>query len=386
MRNMTTDEIRQIFLDFFRSRDHLIIPGSPLLARGDPTLLYINAGMAPLKPYFLGEAAPPAPRLANVQPSIRTRDIEDVGDRSHLTFFEMLGSWSIGDYFKERAIELALELLVEGFGFPPDRLYATVFSGDPSLPLPPDDESAVLWQRAGLPSGHVVPLGIDNFWGPAGDTGPCGPCTEVFFDTGDAYGVAYHPGGTFDTHRYLEIWNAGVFMAYDKGADGTFTPLPFTSVDTGAGLERVQLAINGYASVYETDLLCPVIASVGERLGPDLSERERRIVADHIRAATFILAEGIRPSNTGHGYIPRRLIRKCVAIALRHDRDPQRLTGVSDVVIGRMSRYLPAPCRPSSHHRGGTAGRDRWLPSHRRAWAGPPGAAARRPEGPGRPR
>ena len=149
------------------------------------------------------------------------------------------------------------------------------------------------------------------------------------------------PGGTFDTHRYLEIWNAGVFMAYDKAADGTFTPLPFTSVDTGAGLERVQLAINGYASVYETDLLRPVVASVGEHLGSDLSERERRIVADHIRAATFILAEGVAPGNTGHGYIPRRLIRKCVAIALRHDRDPQRLTGVSDVVIGRMSRYYP---------------------------------------------
>jgi alanyl-tRNA synthetase len=266
-KKITTQDIREIFLRFFEEKNHLRIPASSLIPQNDPTLLFVNSGMAPLKKYFVGEDVSPHPDLCNVQPCIRTRDIEDVGDRHHLTFFEMLGSWSINNYFKARAIELAYELLVDRLGFPPQKLYATVYQGDEDLNLPPDNESARAWEKVGLPRDHIVYLGEDNFWGPAGDTGPCGPCTEVFFDTGDRYGETYRPGGYFDTtKRYIEIWNAGVFMEFDKKADGGFTKLPFNSVDTGSGLERMAFIINGYESVYETDLLKPIIDRIMEQL------------------------------------------------------------------------------------------------------------------------
>src|SRR5690242_19166094 len=215
-KDITTREIRDIFIRFFEDKGHLRIPASSLIPLDDPTLLFINSGMAPLKKYFTGEARPPQSDLCNVQPCIRTIDIEDVGDRQHLTFFEMLGSWSINNYFKQRAIELAYELLVEHFGFPREKLYATVYRGNLAENIPPDEESARAWEEVGLKRDHIVFLGEDNFWGPAGETGPCGPCTEVFFDTGDAYGQPYRDGGLFDTNRYIEIWNAGVFMEFDK--------------------------------------------------------------------------------------------------------------------------------------------------------------------------
>ena len=339
-KNITTREIRDIFLRFFEGKNHLLIPGSSLIPVNDPTLLFINAGMASLKKYFTGEEVPPQPDLCNVQPCIRTIDIEEVGDRYHLTFFEMLGSWSINNYFKQHAIELAYELLVEHFGFPKAKLYATVYQGDPLKNILPDEESALAWEAVGLLKDHIVFLGEDNFWGPAGETGPCGPCTEVFFDTGEEYGQTYVEGSQFDTNRYIEIWNAGVFMEFNKQADGSLTRLKFNSVDTGSGLERMAFIMNGSESIYDIDSIRPLLQQVQDQftdsVGADVSRPTpmdrpsgraslnilgtTRILTDHIRAATFILSEGVVPSNEGRGYIPRRLIRKCLALTVRAEK------------------------------------------------------------------
>jgi alanyl-tRNA synthetase len=342
-RPISSDEIRETFLRFFTERQHARIEAASIIPANDPSLLFINAGMAPLKAYFLGEAMPPAPDLCNVQPCVRTVDIGDVGDRHHLTFFEMLGSWSIGHYFKERAVELAFELLTQGFGFAVADLYMTVFAGDEKLGIDPDDESAAAWEQAGVPRDHIVYLGAeDNFWS-AGDTGPCGPCTEVFYDTGPQHGPAYRPGGEFDSSgRYIEIWNAGVFMQFNRLPGGTLEPLRFTSVDTGSGLERMAMVLQGRDSAYETDLFAPVVAAVRSALaGTGAGERDIRIVADHVRASTFILGEGVVPSNEGRGYIPRRLLRKVIAIVTQAGAADFDLRDVADAVIGQLRPAYP---------------------------------------------
>jgi alanyl-tRNA synthetase len=343
-RHLSGEEIRAEFLEFFERHDHRRIEGASLIPANDPTLLFVNSGMAPIKPYFTGRLQPPYPRLCNVQPCLRTTDIDDVGDRHHLTFFEMLGSWSIGDYFKERAVELAFELLVDRFGLEAERLYATVFAGAPELNLPPDKEAAAFWERTGIPRERIVPLGMaDNFWGPAGETGPCGPSTEVFYDFGPSYGPAYQPGGPFDTtRRYIEIWNAGVFMQFDKKRDGSFEPLPFVSVDTGAGLERLTMALNELPTVYETDLLAPILALVREQLGERDGETRpaHRMLTDHLRAATFVLAEGVRPSNEGRGYVVRRLLRKSMT-AVGRGGDDFDFAAVVGEVVDRFGRHYP---------------------------------------------
>ena len=339
-RRLASDEIREIFLDYFESQDHQRILGSSLLPENDPTLLFINSGMAPLKPYFTGTKKPPHPDLCNVQPCIRTTDIEDVGDRHHLTLFEMLGSWSIGHYFKDRAVELAYELLVDKFRIPKSRLYVSVYAGNPAIGLDPDQQSARAWERVGIPSDRIVFLGEDNFWGPAGDSGPCGPCTEVFFDTGDQYGPAYRPGGEFDTKkRYIEIWNAGVFMELDKKPDGSFAQLPFKSVDTGSGVERMAMVLQGATSVYETDLFADLMAAVRASLPANTSVEACRTLADHVRASCFLLSEGVLPGNTGRAYIPRRLIRKCVALVARAGRSGFPYAELIDLVVHKLGRH-----------------------------------------------
>jgi alanyl-tRNA synthetase len=340
IQRLGSEEIREIFLRYFESKDHQRIRGSSLLPENDPTLLFINSGMAPLKPYFTGVRKPPHPDLCNVQPCIRTTDIEDVGDRHHLTLFEMLGSWSIGHYFKDRAVELAYELLVEKFRIPKSRLYVSVYAGNPALGLEPDQQSARAWERVGIPSDRIVFLGEDNFWGPAGDAGPCGPCTEVFFDTGDQYGAAYRPGGEFDTKkRYIEIWNAGVFMELDKKPDGSFVPLPFQSVDTGSGVERMAMVLQGASSVYETDLFADLMSAVRAALPAGTSVEACRTMADHVRASCFILSERVLPGNTGRAYIPRRLIRKCVALAARAGRSGFPYAELIDLVVGKLGPH-----------------------------------------------
>jgi alanyl-tRNA synthetase len=352
-RPLRSDEIRETFLRFFTERQHARIGAASIIPANDPSLLFVNAGMAPLKPYFLGEALPPAPDLCNVQPCVRTIDIGDVGDRHHMTFFEMLGSWSIDHYFKDRAVELAFELLTQGFGFGVADLYVTVFAGDEQLGIEPDDVSAAAWEQVGVARDHIVYLGAeDNFWS-AGDTGPCGPCTEVFYDTGPQHGPRYRPGGEFDTgSRYIEIWNAGVFMEFNRRPGGTLEPLRFTSVDTGSGLERMTMVLQGRDSAYETDLFAPIVAAVRSALaGTGAGERDVRIVADHVRASTFILSEGVIPSNEGRGYIPRRLLRKVIATATAAGAADFDLRDVADAVIGQMADAYPQL----------TAGRDRTL-------------------------
>lgn len=350
----SSDAVRETFLEFFRQHSHTQIEGASVLARDDPTLLFINSGMAAIKDYFTGVRTPPTPNLTNVQPCIRTIDIDDIGDRHHLSFFEMMGSWSIGEYWKDRAVELAFGLLTDGFGFDPGQLYVTVFEGDAALGLPPDEESAAAWERVGMPRDRIIAQPTaDNFWGPAGNSGPCGPCTEVFLDSGDAYGEAYRPGGHFDTeHRYIEIWNAAVCMEYDKGLDGSLSPLPFRSIDTGSGLERITLALNGYDNVYQTDLLAPLVAGVQEVLGESVDiGRHHRVVADHLRASVAILAEGVTPGNEGAGYIPRRLLRRAATLALTRGLDKVDFTPVVDAALERLAPFYPAYRSRSDHVR-----------------------------------
>jgi alanyl-tRNA synthetase len=341
MKKLTTHEIRSKFIEYFEKHDHLKIQASSVIPKNDPTLLFINSGMAPLKNYFLAKEEPPKKRLTNYQPCIRTKDIDDVGDRHHLTIFEMLGSWSIGDYYKEEACRLAYDLLVNEFGFDPKKLYMTVYGGSKDKGIESDEESVKAWMKCGVPADHIIRLGEDNFWGPAGDTGPCGPCTEVFYDTGEQHGPEYRPGGHFDDKsRYIEIWNAGVFMELNKNADGSFSPLPLKSVDTGSGLERMSMVMNGHESVYETDLMKPIVDLVSETY--KLTDvRKIRMITDHMRASAFIMAEGIAPSNEGQGYIPRRLIRKCVAALVAHKVKTIDFTPIVDKVIELLSPYYP---------------------------------------------
>ncbi|PIK14777.1 alanine--tRNA ligase [Halobacteriovorax sp. JY17] len=345
MKSLTSREIREKFLSYFEKHNHLKIKASSVVPQNDPTLLFINSGMAPLKPYFLGKEEPPNKRLCNFQPCIRTKDIDDVGDRHHLTIFEMMGSWSIGDYYKDLACSLAYGLLVDELGFDPKRLYFTVYGGNESLGIEPDNESVEAWKKCGVPADHIVMLGDDNFWGPAGETGPCGPCTEVFFDCGPEYGIEYKPGGHFDdVSRYIEIWNAGVFMELNKKKDGSFIPLPLKSVDTGSGLERLAMVMNGHDSVYETDLMQPLM-DISHKLlnsnGSEASMKKARMLTDHIRAAVFILSEGVAPSNEGQGYIPRRLIRKCVAALMAKKVEKIDFSEMVDVIVSMMSDYYP---------------------------------------------
>lgn len=316
MDNISSRQIRDKFLNFFQNKDHLLIGHSSIIPKNDPTLLFINSGMAPIKSFFTGEEKPKSPRLCNIQPCIRTIDIDEIGDKHHLTSFQMLGSWSINDYFKKEAVSLAFDFLVNHLNISVDKLYATVFAGDKSMGIPRDNDSLKYWEMVGIPKDHIVLCGReDNFWGPTSDVGPCGPCTEVFYDTG--VGNRYTPGGEFDTkNRYIEIWNAGVFMQFNKNADGTYSELEFTSVDTGAGLERLSMVINGKSSVYDTDLLEPIKSHIENSIVSldKISQRDIRILTDHLRTISLVLSEGVKPSNEGRGYIPRKLIRKCVMI------------------------------------------------------------------------
>jgi alanyl-tRNA synthetase len=258
---MKTDDIRRTFLDFFIRNEHVEIGNVSLIPKNDPTLLIINSGMAPLKDFFTGESNPPNHRLCNIQRCVRTIDIESVGDPHHLTFFEMMGNWSIGDYFKREAIELAWKLVGDVFGFDISRVYVTVFGGDEKMPdVSADLESIEIWSRF-LPKERIILLGADsNFWGPAGDTGPCGLSTEVFFDRGVEKGCGNsNCGPGCGCGRFLEIWNAGVFMQYYMHENGLLSNLPFKSVDAGAGIERFSLVLQDVDSIYDTDLFLPLI-------------------------------------------------------------------------------------------------------------------------------
>ena len=314
---MKAAEIRERFLSFFEERDHLRVPSASLVPPSyDPSVLLTTAGMQPFKPYFRGEEEPPSRRLTSCQKVFRTTDIEEVGrTHRHLTFFEMLGNFSVGDYFKERAVELALELSTEGFGLPFERIWITVFGGDEELGIGADEEAIECWRAVGVPAERIVRLGReDNFW-QSGPTGPCGPCSELYLDRGPEFGPDDDRPGD-DTERFLEYWNL-VFMQYELGDDGSITPLPSRNIDTGMGLDRMAAILQGVESVFETDQLRPLVdlgqELSGRRYGQDeQTTRALRILADHGRAATFLLGDGVVPSNEDRGYILRRIMRRAM--------------------------------------------------------------------------
>ena len=306
MKLLKTADIRQAYLDFFKSKGHTVIPGASLVPENDPTVLFTTAGMHPLVPYLMGETHPAGKRLVDVQLCVRTQDIDEVGDNSHLTCFEMLGNWSLGDYFKEGAITMSFEFLTKVLGIPVNMLAVTCFEGDKDAPK--DTESAAIWEKAGIPKERIGFLPkAKNWWGPAGKTGPCGPDTEMFYWVGEG-----EPKGNPATHdaEWMEIWN-DVFMQYNKDENGVFTPLKQQNVDTGMGLERVAAVLQGVSNVYETDAFAPLMEAVGPTLGKD-GARHARIVVDHLKASVFMIADGVQPSNTDQGYVLRKLIRRAI--------------------------------------------------------------------------
>ena len=334
MKNLTADELREMYLKFFESKGHKIIPGASVIPENDPTVLFTTAGMHPLVPYLMGAMEHPAgTRLTDVQKCVRTGDIDAVGDSAHLTFFEMLGNWSLNDYFKKEAISWSFEFLTTKLGFSPEQLSVTVFKGEgvegESGYIPADEEAVEIWKSLGIPEERIYRLPReDNWWGPAGTTGPCGPDTEMFIDTGkEKCGPDCRPG--CHCGKYIEIWN-DVFMQYNKNADGVFEPLGRHNVDTGMGVERTICMMSGAPTVYDTEIFAPIMAKIDElsakngasggpeprpSIDDDLVLKARRIIADHMRTATFILCDpkgGVKPGNVGANYVLRRLIRRAV--------------------------------------------------------------------------
>ena len=348
MKTLTSSELRSLYLKFFESKGHAIIPSASLIPENDPTVLFTTAGMHPLVPYLLGEKHPAGTRLTDVQKCVRTGDIDEVGDASHCTFFEMLGNWSLGDYFKKEAIAWSFEFLTseEYLGIPKDKLYFTCFAGDENAPR--DEESHDFWRAMGVEESHIFYLPKENnWWGPAGVTGPCGPDTEMFIDTGKpACGPDCSPA--CDCGKYLEIWN-DVFMQYNKKEDGTFEPLAHKNVDTGMGLDRTICILQGKKSVYDTDVFSGILETIselsdGKHYGDDEeTTRAFRIVADHIRCATFILGDrnGVTPSNVDQGYVLRRLIRRAIRFAGTLGIAEGQLSKVAEKVIEQYKDVYP---------------------------------------------
>ena len=332
---MTTNEIREAFLAYFERQGHLRIPSASLVPfEDDPSLLLTVAGMQPLKSYFLGAGTPPARRMTSSQKCFRTVDIDQVGHTArHLTFFEMLGNFSIGDYFKDDAIRFGWEVSTEVFGLDPERIWITVFEGMEGVPG--DDEAVERWVEIGIPRERIQALGeADNFW-KAGPTGPCGPNTELYLDRGPAFGPEGGPVTGGD--RYLEYWNL-VFMQYDRAADGTLTSLPAKNIDTGAGLERLAAILQDVPSVFDTDAFQPLVAwasdASGRRYGVDpRDDRALRVLADHGRAMTFLAADGVRPGNEGRDYILRRIVRRAVSEAGHLGLEPATVAELAGPVV-----------------------------------------------------
>ena len=347
MRNLSSRELRQLYLDFFRSKGHAVIPSASLIPENDPTVLFTTAGMHPLVPYLMGQKHPAGKRLTDVQKCVRTGDIDEVGDTSHCTFFEMLGNWSLGDYFKKESIAWSWEFLTDEkwLGIPKDKLSFTCFEGDADAPR--DTVSHDRWVEMGVDPSHIVYLPKKhNWWGPAGLTGPCGPDTEIFYDTGrPACGPDCKAG--CDCGKYLEIWN-NVFMEYNKVGEGKFEPLVQKNVDTGMGLDRTIATLQGVESVFDTDAFSGIIELIGKLSHHSYKESDAtvkafRIIADHIRCATFILGDqrGVTPSNVDQGYILRRLIRRSIRYAMQLGIPRDGLVEVAAAVIDQYGDVYP---------------------------------------------
>ena len=345
MKSMTAKELRSLYLDFFRSKGHAVIASASLIPENDPTVLFTTAGMHPLVPYLMGEKHPEGTRLADVQKCVRTGDIDEVGDSSHCTFFEMLGNWSLGDYFKKESIAFSWEFLTDEkwLGIPKDKLFFTCFEGDADCPR--DTVAHDRWVEMGVDPSHIVYLPKKhNWWGPAGMTGPCGPDTEIFYDTGKPSCGPDCKAGC-DCGKYLEIWN-NVFMEYNKVGEGKFEPLAQKNVDTGMGLDRTVATLQGVKSVYDTDAFVGIIARIealsGKKYGEsDEVTRAFRIIADHIRCATFLLGDqrGVTPSNVDQGYILRRLIRRAIRFAMQLGIPDGSLCRIAEAVIDQYGEF-----------------------------------------------
>jgi len=336
---VNSNEIRQAFLKFFVEKKHKIIPSSSLIPHGDPTLLLTTAGMVQVKPYFLGQAVPPGRRLTSCQKCFRTTDVDSVGDSKHLTFFEMLGNFSVGDYFKEDAIKWSWEFVTKRLRLPADKLWITVYLDD--------DEAHFIWRQIGIPADRIIRMGEkDNFWGPAGDSGPCGPCSEIHYDFGKESGCGKPEcDPSCSCSRFSEIWNL-VFMQYNQAKDGKRSLLPRPNIDTGMGLERVVAVCNGNPSVYSTDLFDPLlekicrIASVRE--GKDeATDRMIKVIAEHSRGLTFLIADGLLPSNEGRGYVLRRILRRACFMGRKLGLGKPFMGEMAGAVIEKMGAVYP---------------------------------------------
>ena len=341
-----SDEIRRTYLKFFEERGHRIVPSASLVpAQHDPSVLLTTAGMQPFKRAFLGLEEPLAKRVADVQRCFRTTDIEEVGNTArHLTFFEMLGNWSFGDYFKQESIAWGWELTTEGFGFDPEKVWVTVFQGDEELGLGPDEESIEIWRSVGVPDERIVLLPrSENFW-QAGPTGPCGPCTELYFDRGEEHGdVDDRPGD--DTDRFIEFWNH-VFMTYDLAEDGSLSPLPQNNVDTGMGVERMAALLEDVPSVFETDRMWPLVELAEDLSGCSYSDggkttRAMRILADHSRGTAALIADGVVPSNEDRGYVLRRIMRRAIQQGRSIGIESPFLQRFADTALDLLEETVP---------------------------------------------
>lgn len=340
---MQSNEIRERFLKFFEKRGHTIIPSASLVPENDPSVLFNTAGMQPLAPYLLGETHPSgATRLVDSQKCVRTVDIDEIGDNTHATFFEMLGNWSLGDYFKEDTIRWSFEFLTskeEGLGLDAKRLYVTVFEGDGNAPR--DEEAFEIWKKY-IPENRIYFMGAKSNWWSPGDNGPCGPDTEMFYDVtedglGDMTKEEYMKAD--DEQKVVEIWN-DVFMEYEKKDGKVVGKLSQKNVDTGSGLERVTMVVQGKDNIFETDLLAPIIKKTEELYGFQ-DVRIKRIVADHVRTAVFMVSDGVIPSNTDRGYILRRLLRRSIFQAYKFAHGFSNLSPLVDVVVGIYSNAYP---------------------------------------------
>ena len=347
MKKMTSGELRSMWLNFFKSKGHAVIPSASVIPENDPTVLFTTAGMHPLVPYLLGSKHPAGTRLTDVQKCIRTGDIDEVGDASHLTFFEMLGNWSLGDYFKKEMMAWSWEFLTspEYLGLDKDKLAFTVFEGEGDIPR--DNEAANYWMENGVKKENIYFLPREhNWWGPAGQTGPCGPDTEMFIIK-DQPPCGPDCSPACSCGRFLEIWN-DVFMQYNKTADGQYVPMAKKNVDTGMGLERTVCTLNGCKTVYETDAFTNIIAKISELSGKHYDDDEAttkafRIVADHLRTSTFIMGDprGVSPSNVDQGYVLRRLIRRAVRFGMGLGMPEGFTAEIGKVVINQYAEVYP---------------------------------------------
>jgi alanyl-tRNA synthetase len=335
---VNSDEIRTAYLKFFEEKGHKVIPSSSLIPKDNPTLLLTTAGVVQIQPYILGQATPPAKRLASCQKCFRTTDIESVGDATHMTFFEMLGNWSVGDYFKKEATAWAWEFVTERLRLPPEKLWITIYLDD--------EEAFKLWRAIGIPENRIVRCGEkDNFWGPPGSSGPCGPCSEIHFDLGQERSCGADCKPNDGCGRFVEIWNL-VFMQYFQDEKGQRSPLAHPCVDTGMGLERTLTAINGKKTAYDTDVFTPLLDRVGEMTGKKYGhnsddDNAMRIVAEHGRSLAFLIADGVLPDNEGRGYVMRRLLRRGVLFGRRLGLEKPFLAEIAKAAIKKLRHIYP---------------------------------------------